>query len=122
MFMPLSRLLRTSPGRRRPFPDYYTTCSRISTNQAMALIQLVITHLRTQVWKKMMTWKTINALLGLATVDEEFRRALLADPLAAAQARHFELTTEEQEAFKSISATSLSEFSQQIVTLLGKKP
>ncbi|HLZ63331.1 MAG TPA: Os1348 family NHLP clan protein [Ktedonosporobacter sp.] len=69
-----------------------------------------------------MSWKTINALLGLATVDEEFCRALLADPLAAAQARHFELTIEEQEAFKSISATSLSEFSQQIVALLGKKP
>jgi hypothetical protein len=68
-----------------------------------------------------MSWKTINAILGLATVDEEFCRALLADPLAAVQARQFELTAKEQEAFKIISATSLSEFSQQLVALRDKQ-
>jgi hypothetical protein len=68
-----------------------------------------------------MSWKTINAILGLATVDEEFCRALLADPLAAVQARQFELIAEEQEAFKIISATSLSEFSQQLVALRDKQ-
>ena len=68
-----------------------------------------------------MSWKTINAILGLATVDEEFCRALLADPPAAVQARQFELTAEEQEAFKIISATSLSEFSQQLIALRDKQ-
>jgi hypothetical protein len=68
-----------------------------------------------------MSWKTINAILGLATVNEEFCRALLADPVAAVQARQFELTVEEQEAFKIISATSLSEFSQQLVALRDKQ-
>lgn len=68
-----------------------------------------------------MSWKTINAILGLATVDEEFCRALLADPSAAVQARQFELTAEEQEAFKIISATSLSEFGQQLVALRDKQ-
>jgi hypothetical protein len=71
---------------------------------------------------KTMSWKTINALLGLATVDDEFCRALLANPLPAAQARHFELTGEEQAALKTISAKNLSEFSQQILTLLDKRP
>lgn len=67
-----------------------------------------------------MSWKTINAILGLATVDENFCCALLENPLAAVQARQFELTTEEQEAFKTISAMSLFEFSQQLVALLDK--
>lgn len=62
--------------------------------------------------------ETINAILGLATVDEEFCQALLANPLAAAQARHFELTGDEKELLQAISATTLTEFSQQLVALL----
>jgi len=68
-----------------------------------------------------MSWKIINTILGLATVDEEFRRALLADPLAAVQAQQIELTAEEQDAFRAISAGNLSEFSQQLIALLDKK-
>jgi hypothetical protein len=68
-----------------------------------------------------MSWKTINSILGLATVDEEFRRALLANPLNAVQAQQIELTEEEQEAFKAISAANLSELSQQLIALLDKK-
>lgn len=67
-----------------------------------------------------MSWKTVNAILGLATVDEEFRRALLADPLAAIRAQQIELTIEEQKAFRTISARNLSEFSQQLIALLDK--
>lgn len=62
--------------------------------------------------------ETINAILGLATVDEEFCQALLANPLVAAQARHFELTGDEKELLQAISATTLTEFSQQLVALL----
>jgi len=67
-----------------------------------------------------MSWKVINTILGLATVDEEFRRALLANPLAAVQGQQIELTIEEQEAFGTISAENLAEFSQQLITLLDK--
>lgn len=68
-------------------------------------------------WKdaEEMSWRIINTILGLATVDEEFCRALLANPLAAVQARQFTLTPEEQAVFQSISATTLAEFSQQLV-------
>jgi hypothetical protein len=68
-----------------------------------------------------MSWKTINTILGLAAVDEEFCRALLANPLAAAQTQQVELTPEEQEAFKTISARNLSELSQQLIELLDKQ-
>jgi hypothetical protein len=67
-----------------------------------------------------MSWKIINAILGLATVDEDFCRELLADPLAAVQARQFELTAEEREVFKTITATNLSSLSQQLVALIDK--
>nr|HET6902878.1 Os1348 family NHLP clan protein [Ktedonobacteraceae bacterium] len=59
-----------------------------------------------------MTWKTINAILGLATVDQTFCQELLKNPLAAVEARQFELTPEEQEIFKKISAHDLAEFSK----------
>ena len=62
-----------------------------------------------------MSWRIINTILGLATVDEEFCHALLANPLAAVQARQFTLTPEEQAIFQSISAKNLAEFSQQLV-------
>lgn len=65
-----------------------------------------------------MSWRVINAILGLATVDEEFCRSLLANPLAAVQSRQFTLTPEEQAVFQSISATTLEEFSQQLVARL----
>jgi hypothetical protein len=65
-----------------------------------------------------MSWQIINTILGLATVDEEFCQALLADPLKAVKARQFKLTTEEQEAFQTISAANLFELSQQLVALL----
>src|SRR4051794_35792775 len=69
---------------------------------------------------EIMSWKTINAMLGLATVDEDFCELLLADPVAAIKARQFEISAEELNAFKTISATNLSEFSQQLIALLDK--
>lgn len=67
-----------------------------------------------------MSWKIINAILGLATVDEDFCQELLADPLAAVQAHQFELTEEERDAFRNITATNLSALSQQLVALIDK--
>lgn len=65
-----------------------------------------------------MSRKTINAILGLASVDQSFCRELLENPLQAVQAKDFELTAEEQEIFKRISARDLYEFSQMLLTLL----
>lgn len=65
-----------------------------------------------------MSWRTINAILGLATVDEEFRCALLANPLEAVQKRQFDLSREEQEAFRTVSAKNLSDLSRQLMALL----
>jgi hypothetical protein len=67
---------------------------------------------------KNMSWRTINAILGLATVDEEFCYALLANPLEAVQKRQFDLSRKEQEAFRTVSATNLSDLSQQLMALL----
>ena len=65
-----------------------------------------------------MTRKIINNILGLASVDQTFCQELLANPLQAVQARNFELTPEEQEIFKRISARDLYEFSQKLLKLL----
>lgn len=65
-----------------------------------------------------MSRKTINAILGLASVDQSFCRELLENPLQAVQAKDFELTADEQEIFKRISARDLYEFSQMLLTLL----
>lgn len=67
-----------------------------------------------------MSWKTLNTILGLAAVDEEFCRSLLENPLQAVASRNVELTMEENAALKTISAKNLSEFSQKLVALLRK--
>lgn len=68
-----------------------------------------------------MSWKTINAILGLATVDEDFYQALLKKPLDAIQARKFVLTAEEQEKIKGIVANDLAEFSQKVLILFKQQ-
>jgi hypothetical protein len=62
-----------------------------------------------------MSWKIINAILGLASVDQTFCRELLENPLQAVQARRFELAPEEKEIFQQISARDLTEFSQMLL-------
>ena len=66
-----------------------------------------------------MPWKTINLILGLAATNQQFCHELLRNPLEAALAQNFELTQEEQHAFKKIVAQDLVEFSQKILLLLG---
>ncbi len=66
-----------------------------------------------------MSWKTLNRILGLAAVDQQFWQALKKDPLAASQGRGFELTEEEQSVFSTIHAEKLSEFSQQLLDAFG---
>jgi hypothetical protein len=67
------------------------------------------------------SWKTINAILGQAAIDETFCQELLENPVEAIKNRQFVLTKEEEEKLGSISAKDLSEFSQQVLALFGKE-
>jgi hypothetical protein len=68
-----------------------------------------------------MSWKAINAILGLATVDEAFCQELLKNPVQAIRVRNFELTASEQEKIKRIVAKDLTEFSQKVLILFGQE-
>ena len=68
-----------------------------------------------------MSWKIINTILGLASVDQTFCRELLENPLQAVQSKQFELTVAEEEIFKQISARDLTEFSQILLTHFASK-
>lgn len=68
-----------------------------------------------------MGWKTINAILGLATTDETFCQKLLKDPVKAIKQQNFVLTREEERKISRIVASDLSEFSQQLLVLFGRK-
>lgn len=59
-----------------------------------------------------MSWKTINYMLGLAAVDQQFWQELKEDPLMASQRLGIQLTLEEKTALSKIKAETLSEFSQ----------
>jgi hypothetical protein len=65
------------------------------------------------------SWKTLNHILGLAAVDQQFWQELKKDPLAASQQRGFELTEEEKAVFSKIDAETLSEFSQRLLDAFG---
>jgi len=68
-----------------------------------------------------MSWKTINAILGLAAVDENFSQELLANPVKAADAHNFQLTAEEKAKIGSIVARDLAEFSQMALILFKQE-
>ncbi|MBA2395937.1 MAG: hypothetical protein H0V70_24685 [Ktedonobacteraceae bacterium] len=68
-----------------------------------------------------MSWKVINAILGLAAVDEAFCQELLKNPAQAIRARNFELTLNEQEKIKRILAKDLTEFSQKVLILFEQE-
>lgn len=66
-----------------------------------------------------MSWKAINELIGLATVDPAFYEQLLVQPLKAIQERGFELTPYELGLIETIQANDIVEFGQQLVAKLG---
>jgi hypothetical protein len=66
-----------------------------------------------------MSWKTINQILGLASIDPEFRQTLQVDPISAAEAQGVELTREEQEVFKELSPLNFPEFCQRLLERLA---
>ncbi|MBV9615920.1 MAG: hypothetical protein JO011_17015 [Ktedonobacteraceae bacterium] len=66
-----------------------------------------------------MSWKTVNEILGLASIDSEFCRELLEKPLEAVQRRGFQLTDREREVMSKIVADNLYEFSLIVFTELA---
>ena len=68
-----------------------------------------------------MSWKTVNAILGQAMLDEVFCEELLKNSVQAIRQRQFVLTKEEEEKLSNIVAKDLSEFSQQVLILFGRK-
>ena len=67
-----------------------------------------------------MSWKTLNHILGLAAVDQQFWQELRKDPLAVSQQRGFKLTEEEKAVFSKLSAETLAEFSQRLLDAFGE--
>ena len=66
-----------------------------------------------------MSWKMINHILGLASINPTFRQQLQEDPLAALEAWDFEVTPEEREAFKASASLPFSQFCQSLLEVLG---
>ncbi len=65
-----------------------------------------------------MSWKVINHILGLASINPTFQRQLQEDPLAALDARDFELTSQELEVFKASASLPFSQFCQCLLEAL----
>lgn len=57
-----------------------------------------------------MSWKTINEILALASVDPAFREALQYDPISAVETQGFELTGAERQVFQECISLTLVEF------------
>jgi hypothetical protein len=71
-----------------------------------------------QVSKEWANGKGLSRLLSAAVINQEFRDLLLTEPAAAASAGYngepFQLETDEQELIRTICATSLADFAQQL--------
>jgi hypothetical protein len=59
-----------------------------------------------------MSWQTLNEILGMASIDEQFAGELLADSVEAIQSRGFSLQPHEQKVLKGLVFSSLVELSQ----------
>jgi hypothetical protein len=66
-----------------------------------------------------MSWNSINELIGLALIDSDFCQELLDDPVAAAQKRGVELTSQEQDVLSKIHVDDIFEFSQIVLDKLA---
>jgi hypothetical protein len=57
-----------------------------------------------------MSWRTVNQILGLASIDPAFWHILQTSPLSATEALGFELTLEEQMIFRECASLSFPDF------------
>jgi hypothetical protein len=56
-----------------------------------------------------MSWKTVNEILALASVDPSFREAFQHDPISAVETQGFELTGDERQVFQACRSLTLVE-------------
>lgn len=61
-----------------------------------------------------MSWKTINRIIGLATINPSFRQQLQQDPLAALKAQGFTLTPEELAVFSKYASLPFTQLCQRL--------
>jgi hypothetical protein len=69
-----------------------------------------------------MSWKTINEILALASLDQTFREALQDDPVSAVEAQGFTLNDEERSIFHTLASLPLTEFCQGLLDHLMLPP
>jgi len=62
-----------------------------------------------------MSWKIINRIIGLATINPTFRQRLQQEPEVALKEEGFELTPQEMEAFKTFAPLPFTQFCQQLL-------
>lgn len=62
-----------------------------------------------------MSWKIINRIIGLASVNLTFRQRLQQDPETTLREEGFELTPEEMEVFKTFISLPFAQFCQQLM-------
>lgn len=62
-----------------------------------------------------MSWKIINRIIGLASINLTFRQRLQKDPETALREEGFELTPEEMEGFKTFISLPFAQFCQRLV-------
>ncbi|RAQ94026.1 Os1348 family NHLP clan protein [Thermogemmatispora tikiterensis] len=67
-----------------------------------------------------MSWKMINRILGLASVNQNFRQQLQRDPRATLEAYGFELTSEELEAICSYASLPFLQFCRRLMEDFGQ--
>lgn len=65
-----------------------------------------------------MSWKAINELIGLATIDPDFCQELLVNPRTTLLKKGVDLTPQELEFLSTITAIDISEFGQKILDKL----
>ncbi|HEU5379585.1 MAG TPA: Os1348 family NHLP clan protein [Ktedonobacteraceae bacterium] len=59
-----------------------------------------------------MSWKTINRIIGLASINPIFREQLQQDPQAALETEGFKLTQTEMEMVRSVASLPFTQFCQ----------
>lgn len=62
-----------------------------------------------------MSWKAVNQILGLASINPVFKQQLQQEPLAAIELHGFELTPVELEVFKRFASLPFPQLCEHLV-------
>lgn len=66
-----------------------------------------------------MSWKTINHIIGLASINPAFREQLQQDPQTALETEGFKLTPKEMDAFISLAPLPFTQFCRHLQETLA---